>query len=389
MTLTKRFYLTEHLVYLVFWISLFLIPIVGFCLGRDHFMGTDMSPLYGALLLLTVFFILFLINSYVLLPKLFMQHHISSYVVTSLLLCIVAAVTGQQIENYYHQQNRMKRELPMNRTTNPSLEKMPPPPNGSYRFHKKGFPPHSQGMTPEVDMLFHYPQANFTLFILSVLVVSFNLAVRLVFSSMKEDLKDKTLAKERISSELEYLKYQINPHFLMNTLNNIQALVDLDSEKAKANIIKLSKMMRFVLYKGPLDMVLLSEEIEFLENYIDLMRIRYIDQVKIEFSYPSAAPPVQLPSLLIVPFVENAFKHGVSYEKSSHIFVKIDYINGRIDAVIENTKAEISMKKDSNEGGIGLENTKKRLDLIYGTDYKLDIRDENDTYFVELNIKPL
>ena len=134
--------------------------------------------------------------------------------------------------------------------------------------------------------------------------------------------------------------------------------------------------------------VQLEEEIVFLENYIDLMRIRYIDKVEINFSYPSVIPNLNIPTLLLVPFVENAFKHGVSYEKKSFIDVCIEYKGDRILVNIKNSKA-VNHMKDAKKCGIGVENTRRRLQLLYGDDYKLVIKDEKDIYYVELNIKAL
>src|SRR5574344_2239507 len=240
-----------------------------------------------------------------------------------------------------------------------------------------------------IDMFFRVPGgSDFGIILMALLVLSFNIAMKFLFRAMENNIKDKTLEKENIRSELEYLKYQINPHFLMNTLNNIHALVDIDSEKAKETIINLSKMMRFVLYKGPKDKVSLLDEIEFLKDYIELMRIRYIDSVDIRFEYPENIPTINIPSLLFVPFVENAFKHGVSYQKNSFIHIAISGDEKDVNFEVVNSKIDETMVKEGS-GGIGLDNTKRRLNLIYGTDYTLDIDDDKDSYKVNLKIKAL
>ena len=118
------------------------------------------------------------------------------------------------------------------------------------------------------------------------------------------------LEKENLNQQLEYLKYQINPHFFMNTLNNIHALVDIDPEKAKTTIVELSKMMRYLLYEGNNSLIPLHREVEFLRNYITLMKLRYTDKVKIDTDIPVSLPDRRLPPLLLITFVENAFKHG-------------------------------------------------------------------------------
>src|SRR5574344_200130 len=393
MKVIKRFYLTEHLIYLVFWIMLFLIPVVGFWLGHDHFMGlSDMTPLYGALLLLFIYLVLFLINSLILLPRLFFRHHVSWYVFLVLILCAISVALGQFVENEYHYIYRPSPNDHKWETMNgPEGHNALIPPDfdhSSFKKDSKAIQTRPIRPRPDIDMLFHYPNFNITFFILAIMVISFNMAISLVFKALDNEMKDKILAKETVVSELEYLKYQINPHFLMNTLNNIHALVDIDSETAKETIINLSKMMRFVLYKGPKDKVSLLDEIEFLKDYIELMRIRYIDSVDIRFEYPENIPTMDIPSLLFVPFVENAFKHGVSYQKNSFIHIAISGDEKDVNFEVVNSKIDETMVKEGS-GGIGLDNTKRRLNLIYGTDYTLDIDDDKDSYKVNLKIKAL
>lgn len=131
----------------------------------------------------------------------------------------------------------------------------------------------------------------------------------------------KELEHQHLESELKYLKYQLNPHFFMNTLNNIHALVDIDSEKAKKTIIELSKLMRYVLYEANKSQISLKYEIQFLENYIALMKLRYTEHLDIQTEFPLIVPHVQIPPLLFISLLENAFKHGVSYRESSYIHV--------------------------------------------------------------------
>ena len=132
--------------------------------------------------------------------------------------------------------------------------------------------------------------------------------------SLRDDEMLKDLERQRLESELQYLKYQLNPHFFMNTLNNIYALVDLNTEQAKKTIIELSKLMRYVLYEANKNQISLEHEIQFLENYIALMKLRYIDNLNIRTEFPVVVPCVQIPPLLFISLLENAFKHGVSYQ---------------------------------------------------------------------------
>ena len=202
------------------------------------------------------------------------------------------------------------------------------------------------------------------------------------------------LEKQNLEQQLEYLRYQINPHFFMNTLNNIHALVDIDPEKAKNSIILLSKMMRYILYEGDKNTIPLQREVAFIENYIALMRMRYTDKVSINVDMPKgivgakdqgserANEEWEIPPLLLITFVENAFKHGVSYRQESFIDLYIGIEDGQLIFRCRNSKAQ---EPNQEKGGVGLTNVKKRLDLIYGTNYTLNIKDD-DTYSVDLRI---
>ena len=176
----------------------------------------------------------------------------------------------------------------------------------------------------------------------------------------------------------------------MNTLNNIHALVDIDPEQAKDSIVQLSKIMRFVLYEGSKQMVPLRQEILFLQNYIELMRKRVADQVDIRVSLPDMLPDREVPPLMLITFVENAFKHGVSYQQPSFINIRIS-IDGSTDSpqpaslhfVCRNSKIP---QAEDRHGGVGLQNAKRRLDLLYADRYDLHIDDAADTYTVTLQI---
>ncbi len=228
-----------------------------------------------------------------------------------------------------------------------------------------------------------FPGPFYSHFILSILIVGFNIAVKLMFKSLRDEEMMKELERHNLQSELEYLKYQINPHFFMNTLNNIHALVDLDSEKAKTSILELSKMMRYVLYESSNKTVSLSREIKFLINYIELMRLRYTDKVSIEVSMPGELPNIEVPPLLFISFIENAFKHGVSYQKDSFIHVCMQVEDQQLLFQCSNSNWK---KGDGKHCGIGLENIRKRLRLLYGEDYVLSIEEVADCYNVLLII---
>ena len=216
-----------------------------------------------------------------------------------------------------------------------------------------------------------------------LLMFGANLGIKGYFRSRDDRKRLAALERENLEQQLEYLRYQINPHFFMNTLNNIHALVDIEPEKAKDTILELSKMMRFVLYEGNKQGVPLSRELDFVRHYVALMQLRYTDKVRITLDLPRDVPDRQIQPLILITFIENAFKHGVSYQHESFVEMKVTVEVERLSFTCRNSKAEVS---NEMKGGVGLTNVRKRLDLLYGQDYTLRIHDDAEIYTVELNI---
>ena len=218
-----------------------------------------------------------------------------------------------------------------------------------------------------------------------LVIVMANVAVRAYFRSAASRERLKALENENLNSQLETLRYQINPHFFMNTLNNIHALVDIDPEKAKESIEEFSKLMRIVLYEGASPTIPLQKEVEYLNHYISLMRLRYPQSVKISTSFPKDCSGISVPPLLMASFVENAFTHGISYEQDSFVHVSVVKEDDKLVFHCANSRIPGS---DPVQHGIGLENTRKRLDLLYGSNYTLNIDESEKVYDIFL-ILPL
>ena len=228
---------------------------------------------------------------------------------------------------------------------------------------------------------------DITLLSLLIFLLGTNVGVKFYFKSESDALRMLDIEHANLKQELEYLKYQVNPHFFMNTLNNIHALVDIDPEQAKTSIVELSHMMRYVLYDGAQSDIALDKGIIFLKNYIAIMRLRYSDNVDIKVSMPEHVPQVEVPPLITIPFVENAFKHGVSYVKPSfiHISLDIDSENGNVVFSCRNSKhLEKAQIHNDKQGGVGLTNVTKRLNLLYGDNYTLDIDNADNIFSVRL-----
>ena len=168
----------------------------------------------------------------------------------------------------------------------------------------------------------------------------------------------------------------------MNTLNNIHALIDVDTEKAKESVIELSKIMRYILYDSSQPIISLQKEITLLNNYIALMRIRYTDSIDINVNIADNLPDVQIPPLLFISFIENAFKHGISYQHPSFVHIMLETREKELSFYIVNS----NFSDTRNPSGIGLENVTKRLQLLYGDKYILETRAEENSFSVNLII---
>lgn len=218
-----------------------------------------------------------------------------------------------------------------------------------------------------------------------LLLMGMNLGVKLYFMSQRDRERQKIIDQHNLEQQMEYLKYQVNPHFFMNTLNNIHALVDIDPERAKTTIVELSKMMRHILYEGSKKLIPLTREVEFLNLYVQLMRLRYTSKVHINVDVPPQLPELKLPPLMLIIFVENAFKHGISYREESFVNIKLRVENKRLLFSCCNSKPT-QVQRTNEKGGMGLQNVRQRLELLYDDDYTLDICDGEKTYEVKLDI---
>lgn len=211
------------------------------------------------------------------------------------------------------------------------------------------------------------------------------LAIKLIRIQSRIQLRELSLEKERTNTELKYLKAQLNPHFLFNTLNNIYSLARKESTHTPEAILKLSKLMRFMLYEASKSDILLAEEIKMIEDYISLEQLRYTDRVIITFNHSLDNPHQRIAPLLLLHFVENAFKHGLS-ESRNDAYIKIDVTlkNGVLEASISNSKGD-HINQHESINAIGLENIKRQLQLIYPM-HKLIIQDEATIFRVTLSL---
>jgi LytS/YehU family sensor histidine kinase len=194
------------------------------------------------------------------------------------------------------------------------------------------------------------------------------------------------LKNEKTKTELMHLKSQVNPHFFFNMLNNLYGLVGKDAKKAQELILKLSDMMRYSIYDGEKDTVLLSEEITYLKNYIELHKMRYHKTIDIQFNIDIKDNDYEISPLLFIILLENAFKHGVENLREN-TYVRINLV-AHNDEVIFEIENNFDSSEDNHEAGIGLKNLKRRLEIIYPKKYNFTVTKTDTIYKAKLNITP-
>ena len=389
----------ENIVYWALWGLLFVTPVLSLYVRtvNNTELTFDWQEVFIVWRQYAVYLLLFLLHNYVLAPLLVYRQKWVTY--SALVACMVGMFVFYQCQHRPDNMRKGPRHFAQHGQMMPhdGMHDSPagdefrdhePPPfdddqplDGQQQAprHKRHFSPQHRDGSPPIM----YGQHDIVGLIILLLMFGANLGIKVYFKSRGDQKKLIALEKENLEQQLEYLKYQINPHFFMNTLNNIHALVDIDPEKAKDTILELSKMMRFVLYEGNKQGVALSREFDFIRNYITLMRLRYTDKVSITVDLPPDVPDRQIPPLMLITFIENAFKHGISYQHASFIDIKVGIEHERLRFLCRNSKAD---KPNPEKGGVGLQNVKQRLNLLYDKNFTLNIQDNPDTYQVELSI---
>ena len=216
--------------------------------------------------------------------------------------------------------------------------------------------------------------------VLYLLVVGAGVAIRMTGGWYRAEAARQELEHSRTEAELQNLKSQLNPHFLFNTLNNIYSLIQIDVDRAQRSVHELSSLLRYVLYESSRPTVPLKAEVEFLRDYIELMRIRQPRHVRVFVSLPEEPSPTPVAPLLFISLVENAFKHGVSNEKPSYVTIDIHEEGRRLVCRIRNSCFPKSGDSDRSGSGIGLTNLSKRLEMIYPGRYTFEYGQAGDAY---------
>ena len=386
MSLTK-YQKQEALVYTVLWAALFVTPLFSVLFQHTADEAFPWQRLLEVWQQIGFLFVIFLLHNFLMAPLLVYRRNRMLYFssITVLVVCfaLLQCMHRPGLDNQPHGD---RPGPPPHRTEKVDFANdaefmdapEPPEPRGDHR------PPMMDEHPDGAPLVFSQHDVIAT--IMLILMLGMNIGVKLYFRQNEDSEHMERLEKENLQQQLEYLRYQINPHFLMNTLNNIHALVDIDGERAKDTIVELSKIMRFALYEGSRPTVPLDRDVAFTKSYIELMRLRYTDKVSIHFDLPEALPDCDIPPMIFITFVENAFKHGVSYQQESFVDISLHSDGRRLCFTCSNSKQPQRQPAADQPGGVGLQNVRRRLQLIYGDSYSLQIDDAGPSYNVTLQL---
>jgi hypothetical protein len=379
----------EYVIYLFLWLTFLIIPLVT---NNYNIKGGFVRICYDWLRLLP-FVIIFIINNFWLLRKLLFRGKTLAYAGSLLLVGVVVAVAFMYINPVLHKNDPRLIEEKILRDPQWGRGEMNPGKSSPFANTAPSSPEVFKPNTPDIpgnNNKFPIADQSFYVFLntflISLLIACFNIAIAVTNRWFNDEQARKEIEKENIESKLAFLQNQVNPHFLMNTLNNIHSLIEGDQKLAQNAVLKLSEMMRYLLYESGRGTTTLKKEIEFLRSYLELMQLRVDKSIIVNLDLPEEFYNVNLPPLLFIPFIENAFKHGVSYREPSALSFKLVQNNDSLEFTSINTISHFRNESIAHRGGFGLENIQKRLDIIYGDSHSLVINKTDDEFKIILRI---
>lgn len=338
----KKIVIAQHL---IIWLVLFSMPFV-LSYGQD----LDTNRLIAHFLIPMLFYaVIFYLNFFVLIDRFLFTKKTLIFIIVNLVLIGFFILLKEFIEDNYFS------ELINNR------------------------PPNANREGPPFKLFIYVQMLSYAAPVL------LSIAIKSTKKWVKTEAERKEADNFKLQTELQHLRYQLQPHFFFNSLNNIYSLVDISPDKAKSTIHSLGKLMRYLLYETNTELVTLSKEIEFMRKYIELMKLRLTDKTEVESSFPVSDSQIKISPLLFISLIENAFKHGVSASTKSMISIDMAIKGNKVDFTIENHNFP-KQDSDKSGSGIGLPNLEKRLQLLYPNkhSFKKELRD--GVYKVNLQI---
>ncbi len=244
-------------------------------------------------------------------------------------------------------------------------------------------------LQPYASSITHWPNATlnsqlYDVYIPLFFMVGAAAGIKFYIDQLRTLNRLQSALRAGAEQELQYLRSQINPHSLFNSLNTIYFLIDKDNKPARETLMKFSELLRYQLYDCNTERIAIEREVQYLRNYVAIQRLRHGEQYDIQFDSAPAVRNFNIAPLLLIPFVENAFKHVSSHLSPNSIHISMNMADGRFSLRVRNTREE---KHHSAAGGIGLANVKRRLELLYPHKYDLQIQNGGDLYSVTLNLQ--
>jgi hypothetical protein len=342
----------ETLFYILIWVLVFAAPYfnernldhINWEMVKGHW-----NHLFGYLAI-------FLVNVYILVPRLLFNKRYLYYIVGVIVLILLAVTFSMIIQSGV-------------------------PPYGAPESLREGF----SSNLPVPGQKSHFMEFVDNV-IISILVVGAGTATKLFSKWLSEERLRKDAEKEHLKTNLALLRHQVSPHFFMNTLNNIHSLIEMDAVKAQDAVERLSTMMRYLLYDSSQKTIELKKEIEFVHSFISLMQLRHSDEVEVTTVIPDQVPDVKIPPMLFISFIENAFKHGVYYPLKSYIYFELQFDKTSLTCIVKNSKHKNVENSQGEYSGIGLENINESLKILYEDNFHLDILNKENEFEVNLRI---
>jgi len=359
--LKKKAFLTV-LFHAIGWLIFIFMPYLLYDLPFEHF--ENMFRLLDVGLAMIIFYV----NMFILVPRFLLKRKMTTFLIAVISGMLVAFFIGKQTDSFfpktkktvvvYHnfQQGQIKQKFQVQQRLFPRNKNV---------FYERN--------RPKMMM--------FSAFLTFALSTSVSLAANFY----KGEKKKKESEKEKLTSELSFLKSQVNPHFLFNVLNNIYSLAIRKSDNLPPIILKLSEMMRYMLYESEGNTVRLEDEIKYMENYIALQKLRMYDDTDIRFDIKGMVADKRITPMLLIPFIENAFKHGLTQNSGSFIHVLLE-VKGQ-SLFFKTSNAFLPSKAKDKTSGIGIQNVKRRLALLYPKSHTLSISESDNKYIVELELR--
>ena len=339
----KKIVIAQHL---IIWLVLFSMPFV-LSYGQE----LDTNRLIAHFLIPMMFYaVIFYINFFVLIDKFLFSKKTIVYILINLVIIGFFILMKEFIEDNYFAELIKKR------------------------------PPEDNREGPPFKLFLYVQMLSYAAPVL------LSIAIKSTKRWVKTEAERKEADNFKLQTELQHLRYQLQPHFFFNSLNNIYSLVDISPDKAKSTIHSLGKLMRYLLYETNTELVTLSKEIEFMRKYIELMKLRLTDKTEVESSFPVSDSQIKISPLLFISLIENAFKHGVSASTKSMISIDMAIKGNKVDFTIENHNFP-KQDSDKSGSGIGLPNLEKRLQLLYPNKHSFKKELKAGVYRVNLQIE--